>query len=166
MACSLSWRPWPAYRWRGRGTVGPSPYLTSTLILRTLTASKQHQAAQSRRSEAPARNGHGCSRHFLATCRSCIVVIRNAAYVHATGCPYSAPLGCSIGFVCGSHPYTRRTTTTAPGPVQTDQKKSASRASFLEVWCMGTVGQKDLDWIERAPVSFSGSVTTTASPQA
>jgi Polyketide cyclase / dehydrase and lipid transport len=31
---------------------------------------------------------------------------------------------------------------------------------------MGTVGQKDLDWIERAPVSFSGSVTTTASPQA
>ena len=31
---------------------------------------------------------------------------------------------------------------------------------------MGTVAQKHLDWIERAPVSFSGSVTTTASPQA
>ena len=31
---------------------------------------------------------------------------------------------------------------------------------------MGTVEQKDLDWIERAPVSFSGSVTTTASPEA
>ena len=31
---------------------------------------------------------------------------------------------------------------------------------------MGAVEQKDLDWIERAPVSFSGSVTTTASPQA
>lgn len=24
MACSLSWRPWPAYRWRGRSTAGPS----------------------------------------------------------------------------------------------------------------------------------------------
>src|ERR1700754_3698391 len=23
MACSLSWRPWPAYRWRGRSTAGP-----------------------------------------------------------------------------------------------------------------------------------------------
>jgi hypothetical protein len=31
---------------------------------------------------------------------------------------------------------------------------------------MGTVSQKHLDWIERAPVSFSGSATTTASPQA
>ena len=31
---------------------------------------------------------------------------------------------------------------------------------------MGTVEQKDLDWIERAPVSFSGSATTTASPEA
>src|SRR5258708_23347708 len=25
VACSLSWRPWPAYRWRGRSTAGPSP---------------------------------------------------------------------------------------------------------------------------------------------
>src|SRR5258708_39343643 len=24
VACSLSWRPWPAYRWRGRSTAGPS----------------------------------------------------------------------------------------------------------------------------------------------
>ena len=32
--------------------------------------------------------------------------------------------------------------------------------------CMGTVEQKNLDWIERAPVSFSGSATTTASPKA
>jgi uncharacterized protein YndB with AHSA1/START domain len=31
---------------------------------------------------------------------------------------------------------------------------------------MKTLEQKDLDWIERAPLSFSGSVTTTASPQA
>jgi uncharacterized protein YndB with AHSA1/START domain len=31
---------------------------------------------------------------------------------------------------------------------------------------MGTLEQKDLDWIERAPVSFSGSATTTASPEA
>ena len=31
---------------------------------------------------------------------------------------------------------------------------------------MGTVAQKHLDWIERAPVSFSGSATTTASPEA
>ena len=31
---------------------------------------------------------------------------------------------------------------------------------------MGTVEQKDLNWIERAPVSFSGSATTTASPEA
>jgi carbon monoxide dehydrogenase subunit G len=31
---------------------------------------------------------------------------------------------------------------------------------------MGTVEQKDLNWIERAPVSFSGSATTTASPGA
>ncbi len=31
---------------------------------------------------------------------------------------------------------------------------------------MGTIEQKDLDWIERAPVSFSGSATTTASPKA
>ena len=31
---------------------------------------------------------------------------------------------------------------------------------------MKTLERKDLDWIERAPVSFSGSVTTTASPQA
>jgi hypothetical protein len=31
---------------------------------------------------------------------------------------------------------------------------------------MKTLEQKDLDWIERAPVSYSGSVTTTASPQA
>ena len=23
MACSLSWRPWPGYRWRGRSTAGP-----------------------------------------------------------------------------------------------------------------------------------------------
>src|SRR6201998_1759980 len=29
MACSLSWRPWPAYRWRGRGAAGPSHYQTS-----------------------------------------------------------------------------------------------------------------------------------------
>jgi uncharacterized protein YndB with AHSA1/START domain len=31
---------------------------------------------------------------------------------------------------------------------------------------MKTLEQKDLDWIERAPVSFSGSATTTASPEA
>ena len=31
---------------------------------------------------------------------------------------------------------------------------------------MGTVEQKDLDWTEQAPVSFSGSATTTASPEA
>jgi hypothetical protein len=31
---------------------------------------------------------------------------------------------------------------------------------------MGTIEQKNLDWIERAPVSFSGSATTTASPEA
>jgi|KBSMisStaDraftv2_1062788.scaffolds.fasta_scaffold1406860_1 uncharacterized protein YndB with AHSA1/START domain len=31
---------------------------------------------------------------------------------------------------------------------------------------MGTIEQKDLDWIERAPISFSGSATTTASPEA
>ena len=31
---------------------------------------------------------------------------------------------------------------------------------------MKTLERKDLDWIERAPVSFSGSVMTTASPQA
>lgn len=31
---------------------------------------------------------------------------------------------------------------------------------------MGTVEKKDLDWIERAPFSFSGSATTTASPEA
>jgi uncharacterized protein YndB with AHSA1/START domain len=31
---------------------------------------------------------------------------------------------------------------------------------------MGTVAPKDLDWIERAPFSFTGSVTTTASPEA
>ena len=24
MACSLSWCPWPVYRWRGRSTAGPS----------------------------------------------------------------------------------------------------------------------------------------------
>src|SRR6478672_720908 len=30
MACSLSWRPWPAYRWRGRSTAGPSHYRTPT----------------------------------------------------------------------------------------------------------------------------------------
>jgi uncharacterized protein YndB with AHSA1/START domain len=31
---------------------------------------------------------------------------------------------------------------------------------------MGTVEPKGLDWIERAPFSFSGSATTTASPEA
>ena len=31
---------------------------------------------------------------------------------------------------------------------------------------MKTLEQKGLDWIERAPVSFSGSATTTASPEA
>ena len=31
---------------------------------------------------------------------------------------------------------------------------------------MRTLERKDLDWIERAPVSFSGSATTTASPEA
>jgi uncharacterized protein YndB with AHSA1/START domain len=31
---------------------------------------------------------------------------------------------------------------------------------------MGTVKPKDLDWIERASFSFSGSTTTTASPEA
>lgn len=31
--------------------------------------------------------------------------------------------------------------------------------------CMGTTVQKDLDWIGRAPLSFSGSATTTASPE-
>jgi uncharacterized protein YndB with AHSA1/START domain len=31
---------------------------------------------------------------------------------------------------------------------------------------MGTVAPKELDWIERAPFSFSGSATTTASPEA
>jgi len=31
---------------------------------------------------------------------------------------------------------------------------------------MGTTEQKDLAWIQRAPVSFSGSATTTASPEA
>ena len=31
---------------------------------------------------------------------------------------------------------------------------------------MKTLEQKDLDWIERAPVSFSGSANTTASPEA
>lgn len=31
---------------------------------------------------------------------------------------------------------------------------------------MGTVEPKNLDWIERAPFSFSGSAATTASPEA
>ena len=31
---------------------------------------------------------------------------------------------------------------------------------------MGTIAPKDLDWIERAPFSLSGSATTTASPAA
>lgn len=31
---------------------------------------------------------------------------------------------------------------------------------------MATTEQKDLDWIGQAPVSFSGSATTTASPEA
>lgn len=30
---------------------------------------------------------------------------------------------------------------------------------------MGAVAPKDLDWIERAPFSFSGTATTTASPE-
>jgi uncharacterized protein YndB with AHSA1/START domain len=49
--------------------------------------------------------------------------------------------------------------------VQPDQEKERVK-SKIGGGCMGTVAQKDLDWIERAPVSFSGSVTTTASPQA
>ena len=61
------------------------------------------------------------------------------------------------------------TTTAAPRPaarhVQPDQEKERVK-SKIGGGCMGTVAQKHLDWIERAPVSFSGSVTTTASPQA
>ena len=31
---------------------------------------------------------------------------------------------------------------------------------------MSTLEQKGIDWVEQAPVSFSGSATTTASPEA
>ena len=98
---------------------------------------QQHQAAQSRRSEAPSRNGHGCSQHSLAD-----VPFLHSRHSQRRLCFCNGMLALrSIGvfnWICLRLASVRaERLPQLPAMCSPIRKSSASRVSFLEVGAWG-----------------------------